>query len=296
MKETAKTIQSAPAASGGNSIRAQARKRLLRNRSAMLGLIILLLLILCAIFADFIAPYGYDDQDMARRFLTPSAAHPFGTDNFGRDIFSRVIYGARISLSVGLLAVTFALLVGGAIGVIAGYYSDRTDAVLMRIMDVFMAIPSIILAISIAAALGTGLVNLMIAVGISSIPSYARVARASTMTIKNQEFIESARVLGAGNGRIILKYILPNIMAPLIVQATVGVAYAILSIAALSFIGLGIAPPTPEWGSMLASGREHMLRYGHLVLFPGLAIMVSIFSLNLLGDGLRDALDPKMNR
>ena len=268
--------------------------RLCQNKAAMVGLAIMVLLVLCAIFADVLAPYGYDDQDLSRRFIEPCREFPFGTDNFGRDIFSRIIYGSRISLQVGLISVAISTVFGVALGAVAGYYGKVLDNIIMRVVDVMLAIPSILLAISIAAALGPGLRNVMIAISIGSVPSFARIVRASVLTIKEQEFVEAAQAVGAGDGRILLKHILPNCMATIIVQATLGVAGAILSTSGLSFIGLGISPPTPEWGSMLSAGRQYIRDHGYIVLFPGLAIMITIFALNLLGDGLRDALDPRL--
>ncbi|MCT4631459.1 MAG: ABC transporter permease [Firmicutes bacterium] len=269
-------------------------KRLRRNKMAMFGLFIIIVLFITAIFADFIAPYPYDKQDLINMFQTPSKDHLFGTDEFGRDIFSRVVYGSRISLEVGFIAVGISLIFGGVIGAVAGFYGGRIENFLMRIMDILLAIPQILLAIAIVAALGPSIANLMIAVGISSIPGYARIVRASVLTIREQEFIEAAKAAGSSDFRIIFKHILPNSMAPIIVQATIGVAIAILTAAGLSFIGLGIAPPTPEWGSMLSGGRSYIRDFPHMTLYPGLAIMVTIFALNLLGDGLRDALDPKL--
>lgn len=276
------------------SIWGDAWRRLRKNKSAMVGLAIIILLILTAVFADVIAPEGIDDQKLQSRFLTPSAEHWFGTDNLGRDIFSRIVYGSRISLLVGFVAVGIAMLIGGSLGAIAGFYGGKIENIIMRLLDILLAIPSILLAISIVAALGPGLVNLMIAVGVSSIPGYARIVRSSVMTIKDQEFIEAARAIGATDRRIILKHIIPNTLAPIIVQATMGVAGAILSAAGLAFIGLGIEIPTPEWGAMLSGGRDYIRDYPHMTMFPGLAIMTTIFGLNLLGDGLRDALDPKL--
>ena len=267
-----------------------------KNKAAVFGLAVILLLILLAVFADVIAPYHYGKQQLEDAFLEPSAAHLFGTDNFGRDIFSRVVYGARISLQVGLISVGVGAAIGGVLGAVAAFYGGRTDNVIMRCMDVLLAIPNILLAISISTALGPGLVNAMIAVGLGTVPTYARVVRASVMTVKENEYVEAARCIGAKNGRIITKHILPNAMAPIIVQATLGVANAILSAASLSFIGLGIQPPTPEWGAMLSAGRQYIRDYWHIVTFPGLAIMLTIFALNLFGDGLRDALDPRLKR
>lgn len=269
-------------------------KRLSKNRMAILGLIILLLLIIMGIFADFIAPYGYAEMDWKSPFLHPSAQHWFGTDEFGRDIFSRIVYGARISLLVGFVSVGIAVVVGGTLGAIAGFYGKRVDNVIMRLMDILLSIPQTLLAIAIVAALGTGLVNLMIAVGVSSVPTYARIVRASVLTIREEEYIEAAKASGTKNSKIIMKHILPNCVAPVIVQVTLGMAGAILTAAGMSFIGLGIQPPNAEWGNMLSAGRDYIRGYSYMTLFPGLAIVITVLSLNLLGDGLRDALDPKL--
>lgn len=270
--------------------------RLRRNYLAMIGLAVLLVLIFMAIFAEQIAPYGYADQDYMMIRKPPSAEHFLGTDEFGRDVFSRLIYGSRISLQVGLIAVSISLIAGGAIGAIAGYFGGRIDNILMRIMDVQLAIPTILLAIVISSALGPGLFNLMVAVGITSIPRFARLMRASVLSIKGMEFIEAARAMGASHTRIILLYILPNCAAPLIVQSTLSVANAILFAATLSFLGLGIQPPYPEWGGMLSAARPYLRNSAYLSIAPGLAIMITIMALNCVGDGLRDALDPKQKR
>ena len=269
-------------------------RRLSRNKIALLGLFILLLLALMAIFAPFIAPYDYAKQDLLNQFQPPNSEHIFGTDEFGRDVFTRIIYGSRISLLVGFISVGIALLVGGSLGAIAGFYGKKVDNVIMRFMDILLAIPQTLLAISIAASLGTGLFNLMIAVGISSVPTYARIVRASVMTIRGEEYIEAATASGTSNGKIIVKHILPNCVAPVIVQVTLGMAGAILNTAGLSFIGLGIKPPEPEWGSMLSAGRDYIRTSPYLTLIPGIFIVITVLSLNLLGDGLRDALDPKL--
>ncbi|MCY6484789.1 ABC transporter permease [Clostridium aestuarii] len=269
-------------------------KRLSKSRMAMAGLVIIGILILTAIFAKFIAPYGYDEQNLDIAFQSPSAVHLFGTDEFGRDIFSRIVYGSRISLEVGFIAVSISVIIGGFLGAVAGYYGGKMDNLIMRAMDILLSIPQILLAISIAASLGPGLVNLMIAVGISSIPQYARIVRASVLSIRDQEFVEAAKAVGSSDLRIICKHILPNCLAPIMVQATLGVAFAILTAAGLSFIGLGIQPPIPEWGAMLSGGRGYIRDYSYMTLFPGLAIMITILALNFLGDGLRDALDPKL--
>ncbi|MDR1508687.1 MAG: ABC transporter permease [Synergistaceae bacterium] len=276
------------------SFAADTWRRLKKNKLALVGLVILIALISCALFANVLAPYSYAKQELKNSFKAPSWSHPFGTDEYGRDILSRCIYGARISLVVGFIAVGISIVVGVVFGSIAGYFGHLTDNVIMRAMDVLMAIPQMLLAIAIAAALGPGLFNLMIAVGIANTPSYARLVRASVLSIKDHEFIEAARAIGTNDFMIIVKHVLPNCVAPIIVQATVGVALAILTAASLSFIGLGIQPPEPEWGSMLSSGRYYIRDNWNMTLFPGLAIAITIFSLNVLGDGLRDALDPKL--
>lgn len=270
--------------------------RLMKNKLAVFGLIVLAALVIIAIFADQIAPYSYDEMDLLNAFQSPSKGHIFGTDEFGRDIFSRVVYGSRISLRVGFIAVGISVVAGGLLGGIAGYYGGKMDNFIMRAMDVIMSIPATLLAISIAASLGPGLTNLMIATGIASVPTYARIVRASVLGIKGQEFVEAAKAVGTRDLSILRKHILPNCLAPVIVQATLGVAFAILTAAGLSFIGLGIEPPTPEWGAMLSNAREYIRDYSYMTLFPGLAIAVTIFSLNVLGDGLRDALDPKLRQ
>ncbi len=267
-----------------------------KNKMAVAGAIIIVFLVICAIFPQFLAPYGFDDQVLSRRFTAPNAEFPFGTDAFGRDILSRVIYGCRISLLVGVISVSFSCIIGIIIGSISGYYGNLVDNVIMRIIDMFLAIPGILLAISIVAALGVSFQNLIIAIGVGSIPGYARVVRASVLSVKEQEFIEVAHAIGASDFRIIIKHILPNCMAPIIVTATMSISRAILTAAGLSFIGVGIQPPTPEWGSMLSAGREYMRDYWFVVTFPGVAIMFTVFAFNVFGDGLRDALDPKLKR
>ena len=268
--------------------------RFRKNKMAMFGLIVLILLILCAIFADFIAPYGYDDQNLDIAIQGPSKEHLFGTDNFGRDIFSRIIYGSRISLQVGLLAVGVAIVVGGIFGAVAAFYGKAVDSVIMRLMDVLLAIPGMLLAIAIAATLGPGLGNMMIAIAIGNVPGYARVVRAAVLTVKEQEYIEAAQSIGANDIRVVFRHILPNAMAPIIVQATLGVAGSILSCATLSFLGLGITPPIPEWGAMLSAARQYLRDAWYMATFPGLFIMLTVYALNVVGDGLRDAIDPRL--
>ena len=271
-------------------------RRLRRNRPAVFGMAILAILVLTAIFADLIAPYPYDYQNFSVAFEGPSLRHPFGTDNFGRDILSRVIFGTRISLQIGLISITGGAMLGSLLGAIAGVFGGAPDTLIMRFTDILMAIPTTILAIAIATTLGPGLINAMIAVSLSSVPNFARVVRASTLMVKEQEYIEAAHAVGCSQARIIARYIFPNVMAPIIIQATFSVAVAIILAASLSFLGIGIQPPTPEWGAMLSAARGFMRDYWHMVFFPGLAIMVTVLALNLFGDGLRDALDPKLKR
>jgi peptide/nickel transport system permease protein len=271
-------------------------RRLCRSKLAMWGLAMLALLVLLAIFADFIAPYPYELQDYSSVSQFPTFKHPMGTDNFGRDIMSRVIYGARISLLIGFISLFFGALSGSILGAISGFFGGITDTIIMRLTDILMSIPRTIFAIAIATTLGPGLANAMIAVAVSSIPNFARVVRASTLTVKDQEYIEAARAIGCSSGRIIARYIFPNVMAPIIVQATLGVGTSIILAASLSFLGLGIQPPTPEWGAMLSSARTFIRDQWYMVAFPGLAIMITVLSLNLFGDGLRDALDPKLKK
>lgn len=273
-------------------------RMLTKNKMAMLGLAIITILILLALFADVIADYEtvVIKQNLAKRLMPPNADNWLGTDEFGRDIFARLVHGARVSLKVGILAVGLSIVIGGTLGAIAGFYGGYVDNTIMRIMDIFLAVPSILLAIAIVSALGPSIINLMIAISVSSVPNYARIVRASVLSIRDQEFIEAAKAIGASNARIIFKHIIPNSLAPVIVQGTLGVASAILSTAGLSFIGLGIQPPDPEWGSMLSGGRQYLRYAWWVTTFPGVAIMITILSLNLLGDGLRDALDPRLKQ
>ncbi|MBQ3437313.1 MAG: ABC transporter permease [Fusobacterium sp.] len=273
-------------------------RMLRKNKMAMLGLVILIILIILALFANVIADYEtvVIKQNLSNRLMPPNAKNWLGTDEFGRDIFARLVHGARVSLKVGILAVGLSIIMGGTLGAISGFYGGHIDNVIMRIMDIFLAVPSILLAIAIVSALGPSIINLMIAISISSVPRYARIVRASVLSIRDQEFIEAAKAIGASNARIIFKHIIPNSLAPVIVQGTLGVASAILSTAGLSFIGLGIQPPDPEWGSMLSGGRQYLRYAWWVTTFPGVAIMITILSLNLLGDGLRDALDPRLKQ
>ena len=280
----------------------EAWRRFRKNRMAMAGLVFLSILVIIAVVTlviDLVTNNSiYNNyvinQDLVNRLQGPSAAHPFGQDEFGRDMLLRMLWGTRYSLFMGSLAIIFSLCIGGVLGAISGFYGKLTDSIIMRIMDVLLAIPSMLLATAIVAALGTSLVNVLIAIGISYIPTFARTVRASVLTVKDQDYIEAARSIGCNDGEIIFKYIIPNAMAPIIVQATLGLAGAILSIAGLSFLGLGIPAPTPEWGAMLSAARSYIRDYSYMCMFPGCAIMITILALNLLGDGLRDALDPRL--
>src|SRR5215203_247908 len=270
------------------------------NRLALFGTAVMTVFILMAIFAPLIAAYDPLQQDLAGKFAPPSRAHLMGQDELGRDILSRVIYGARISLTAGLAAVAVATVVGTIVGLVAGYLGRWPDSVLMRLMDVILAFPSILLAIVIVSVLGPSLPNAMLAIGIVFIPQIARVVRSAVISVRERDYIEAERALGAGNVQIVFSGVLPNSMAPLIVQATLTLGTAILDVAALSFLGLGARAPTPEWGAMLTdafrSGFGVFLQGQHAIIFPGIAIALAVLSVNFIGDGLRDALDPRHRR
>lgn len=265
-----------------------------RNKRAMFGLGFILLLIFLAIFADYIAPYGMREQELSNALQFPNVNHWLGTDDLGRDVLSRMIYGTRVSLTVGVAAVVLALIIGAFLGVIAGYFQGWIDTLIMRVCDVLLSIPSILLAIAIVASLGSSIENMILAIGISSIPVFARIIRASVMSVKEQEYIEASKALGATNVRIIFRNIIPNILSPIIVQSSMGVASAILSAVGLGFIGLGLEASIAEWGTMLSAGRGYIRTHYYLTFYPGLIIMLTVLSFNLFGDGLRDAIDPKM--
>jgi peptide/nickel transport system permease protein len=269
-------------------------QRLVRNRSALVGGAVLLVIVLVALAAPLIAPYDPIKSNQRLSLTPPSPEHLMGTDRFGRDIFSRVIWAGQTSLPIGLVSVAIGVLFGVSLGLMAGYYGGWFDAVSMRFVDLLLAFPGILLALAIIAILGGSLTNLMIAVGIASIPDYVRITRGSVLSMKEREFVLAARVVGARGPSIMWRHILPNTVAPLIVLATLGTAAAIITGAALSFLGLGVKPPTPEWGNMLAEGREFLQRAPWVAFFPGVAIMLTVLAINLLGDGLRDTLDPRM--
>ena len=270
--------------------------RLRRNRLAMLGLALMSTILLLAVFADVIADYDTEviGMNMMERLQTPSAKHWFGTDGYGRDVFARIIHGSRLSLSLSILSMLIAVAIGSMIGAISGYFGGRVDDVLMRLMDMLLAIPPMLMSISIVAALGRSMANLMLALALAYMPVFARVIRSSILSVKDQEFVEAARACGTSDARIILRHIIPNAVGPIIVQATLAMGSSILTISSLSFMGMGIQPPRPEWGTMLYEGRDLIRTSPYLVIFPGAAIAVSVLSLNLLGDGLRDALDPRL--
>ena len=269
-------------------------RRFKKSKTAIIGLIMLSVLVLLAIFADVITPYDAEKSDAANRLQLPSWEHLFGTDELGRDIFTRIAMGTRISLLVGIVSVTVSAVGGIILGSLAGYYGGKVDTLIMRFVDIWMAIPSLLLNITKVAVLGVGLQNVMIAIGISSIPGYCRTIRASILSIKSSDFIEASKACGASDLYLIATHIIPNSLAPLIVQATLRMGASILVCASMSFMGLGVVPPTPEWGAMLSTGRSFLRDYPHLCTFPGAAIMYTVLAMNLLGDGVRDALDPKL--
>ena len=271
-------------------------RNLKKNKGAVIGLVLIVLLILLAVCAPLLYDYDRDivAQNIRERLQGPSLRHPFGTDEYGRDIMARVIWGTRYSLPIGFIATIVAILLGVTMGAVAGYYGGWVENVLMRFGDIFASIPHILLAIVVVSVLGQSATNLMIAVRITSTPAFIRVARAAVLTVRNQEYVEAARAIGMKNWKIILKHIIPNALSPIVVQTTLRVGSAIISASALSFLGLGIPAPAPEWGTMLSAGRKFIRDYSYMTLFPGLAIMVTVLALNMLGDGLRDAMDPKM--
>jgi peptide/nickel transport system permease protein len=265
-----------------------------KNKMALVGTGIVLFFILLAVFAPVIAPYEINDQNLSMRLKAPSSEHVFGTDDFGRDIFSRVIYGARISLWVGFFSVLGSVIVGSLLGIIAGYYGRWIDGMISRIFDIMLAFPSILLAIGIVAVLGPSLKNALIAIAIINIPNFGRLIRSRVLSIKQEEYIMAAKAIGMSDARILFHHILPNSMAPIIVQGTLAIATAIIEAAALGFLGLGAQPPNPEWGKMLADSKDYLTQAPWTMIFPGLAIMLTVLGFNLMGDGLRDALDPRM--
>ncbi|HIZ62550.1 MAG TPA: ABC transporter permease [Candidatus Gemmiger avistercoris] len=269
-------------------------KELRKNSTAMLGLCILLVEIILVILAPVIAPYDYTAMDIVAAQQGPSAAHWFGTDELGRDIFSRVLYGGRYSISMGVLAVMISTTVGMTIGAVAGYFGGKVDNILMRLLDVIQSLPAMLLSIVLSAVLGPGYFNTILALSVNGMPASARMLRAQMMKVRGNEYIEAAQSINCSKFRIIVRHMIPNSFSPNIVQATMSIAHMIVMAASLSFIGLGVQPPTPEWGAMLTGARQFIRQCPHMVIFPGLAIAVTVLAVNLMGDGLRDALDPKL--
>ena len=274
---------------------AEVWRRYRKSPTAMIGLAIISVIILGASFADIIVPYDYGiKQVIPDRLQGPSLKHLFGTDDLGRDLFSRVIHGSRSSLVLGILTTAVATLIGGFLGGICAYYGNRVDNIIMRLLDVITSIPSTLLSLSIVAALGPGIRNLVIAITVSRVPTFARVIRSAVLNIVNQEYIEAAKAGGTRNLRIMLRHVYPNAMSPIIVQCTMSISQLILQAAGLSFLGMGMQPPAPEWGALLNSARDFMRTAPHLMLFPGIAIVLAALAFNLVGDGLRDAFDPRL--
>lgn len=280
------------------SIASEVWRNYRKSPSAMIGLIVIILIVIAAIISQVIYDYNADivQQDMMNRLQSPSPEHLLGTDQYGRDILIRILYGAKYSLSVGIVSVAISCFFGSTLGLIAGYYGGFTENIILRACEVFMGIPSILLGIAIMSAFGQSLLVLMFAIGLVYVPMFARTARAAVLPVRDQEYIEAAKVSGVSDLNIIFTHVLPNSMSPIIVQVTMGVANGILTASGLSFLGLGVPVPAPEWGAMLSSGREFIRDYSYLTFFPGLAIMITVLAFNLMGDGLRDALDPKLKQ
>lgn len=274
----------------------ESMKQFFQHKLAVIGSVIVFLFLILAIFAPLIAPYGINEQSLGERFSAPSAAHWFGTDDFGRDIFSRVVHGARISLWVGFFSVLGSVILGTLLGLIAGYGGRVLDAVISRLFDILLAFPSILLAIAIVSILGPSLQNALIAIAIINVPTFGRLVRSKVLSIKQEEYVLAAKAVGMSHRRIVLRHILPNSMVPVIVQATLAIGSAIIEAAALGFLGLGAQAPSPEWGKMLADARPYLVQAPWTLFFPGIAIMLTVLGFNLMGDGLRDTLDPKMKK
>ncbi|MFB4165550.1 ABC transporter permease [Alteribacillus sp. JSM 102045] len=269
-------------------------KRLKKNKAAMVGGFLILFFVIVSLIGPFFTPFDPSEQNHVNKLAGPSAEHWFGTDHHGRDIFSRIIHGMSITLYIGFFSVLIGAVIGVLFGIVSGYFGGKIDAVIMRIMDVLLAFPGILLALGIVSVLGDSLNNVIISVGIFSVPAFARIVRGSTLSVRKLEYIDAVRALGASHFRIIFRHVLPNVMSPIIVQATLRMATAVLTASGLSFLGLGAQPPTPEWGAILSDGRNYMWDAGHVAFFPGIAIVVVVLAFNIFGDGLRDALDPKM--
>lgn len=269
-------------------------RRFKKNRLAMVGLVVILIVVVLSILAPLIAPYGLDEQNAKNRLLAPCASHLFGTDNYGRDILTRVLYGGRISLTVAIGATAISGFFGIILGSIAGFFGGKVDNAIMRVLDVFMALPATLTAIAISTVLGTGITKTMLALGLATVPRFARIVRGPILSLRTSEFIEAAQSIDVSTPKIIFKHIIPNVLSPIIVQATLYIATTLMVASSLSFVGLGVQPPSAEWGAMITAGRAYIKGNWWLITFPGLAILISVFSMNVLGDGLRDALDPRL--
>ncbi len=272
--------------------------RFRKNKGALIGGGFILLLIILALLANVIYDYDTDivAQNMQNRFIAPCLAHPFGTDNLGRDQFARIIYGIRASLPVSFVAVMVSLCIGMVLGAVAGYFGGVLENIIMRLMDIFGSVSTILFAIVLIAAMGIGTPSLMLAMGLSAVPAFSRITRAAVLSVRNQEYVESARAIGCSNLQIIFRHVVPNCLSPIIVQTTLRMGSAIISASSLSYLGLGVPAPMPEWGTLLSAGRAFIIDHGYLTVFPGLAIMVTVIAFNMLGDGLRDAMDPKLKK
>ncbi|MBX3144080.1 MAG: ABC transporter permease [Trueperaceae bacterium] len=290
------TTESAASSATTPRMRRPFGKLLKRNMRAILGGSVLVVIFASALFADWLAPYPPNRQNLRNRLQPPSAENVLGTDNFGRDVFSRIIHGGRVSLTVGFIAVGIALAIGGLMGLLAGFYGGALDSIISGIVDVLLALPAFLLALAIVAALGPSIINVMIAVGIANIPAFARIVRSAVLSVREMDYVTAAQAVGSRDGRVMLRHVIPNSIGPVIVQVSLSLAGAILAAAGLSFLGMGAQPPTPEWGSMLNAARPYIRDAQWTVTFPGLAIVVTVLALNLVGDALRDALDPRSAR
>lgn len=295
MADTRAGVARIPKSSSTVGDRGLVVRRFLRRPAAVLGAVIVTLFVICAVFAPVLAPYGPDEPDFTKARRGPSAEHWLGNDELGRDLLSRLIYGTRVSGLIGAVAVSIGLVIGVPLGLLSGYYGGWIDSGVMRVIDIMLAFPSTLLAIGMVAILGPGLTNAIIAVGIVAVPAYVRLVRASTLAVKELDYISAARALGAGDARIMWRHVLPQCLGPILVQSSLQVAAAILAAAGLGFLGLGAPPDVPEWGTMLAKGRTYIFSAPHLTTYPGIAIVLVVMGFNLLGDALRDALDPRLS-
>ncbi|MBU9727738.1 ABC transporter permease [Diplocloster modestus] len=283
-------------ASKGTSLWGETMQRIWKNPGAKVGIIMLLIMVTACISASVLAPYGVNEMDLKNMYSTPGLRHICGTDGMGRDVFSRLLYGGRYSLALGLCAAVFGSVIGIVIGSIAGYFGGKAETLIMRLMDIWSSLPSILLCILISAALGSGFFNTVLALSVGNVPVGVRLIRGQILSERSKEYLEAAESINCSKFSIMFRHLLPNVVSPVIVDATMGIGMTITMAAALSYIGLGVQPPTPEWGAMLADARTHILNYPHLIMFPGLFIAFTVLAINLIGDGLRDAMDPKLRK